>query len=226
MEATGAFADATHPDDRARRYPLPGTLEGGERNAGSNEKRHVRPDGTVVCVVFGIQRRACSDTRVAHISAAVDITGLKRIEAELAVNEAPFRFIFESVQVGQSGAVSGRKATRIANGEHARLTGVARGAEHVPGIAEVRTHPDDRARQEELLAQLQRGEIEAFTMDKRDVPPDGETVGVRLIRRIFTGPGRGRQAERAGRHYGTHAAGRGSAGGGGGGQFGHEQFLA
>jgi hypothetical protein len=86
----------------------------------------------------------------------------------------------------------------------------------------VRAHPDERARQEELLTQLQRGEIEAFTMDKRDVPSDGETVGVRLIRRIFTGPDRGRQAERAGRHHGTQAAGRGSAGGGGGGQFGHE----
>ena len=188
LDEPGAFARATHPDDRERQRQLFGPLERGESHAVAMEKRYLRADGSVVWVVFAMQRRAYPDGSVEFISTVVDITDLKRIQAELAVKEAQFRFIFESVPVGLSWAVPGRDETRLVNGEHARLTGVPRGDEHIPGIYQVRTHPEDRARQEELVAKLQRGEIEAFTMDKRYVHVDGETVWVRLIRRIFTGP--------------------------------------
>jgi PAS domain S-box-containing protein len=151
------------------------------------DKRYVRSDGSTVWVVFTMQRRVYADGSVEFLSTVMDITDLKRIQGELAVKEAQFRFIFESVPVGLSWAVPGRDETRIVNGEHARLTGVKPADATQPGIYQIQTHPEDRARQGVLVERLMRGEIDAFTMDKRYLHADGETVWVRLIRRIFKG---------------------------------------
>ncbi|MCX6952892.1 MAG: PAS domain S-box protein, partial [Verrucomicrobia bacterium] len=182
-----AFARVTHPEDLERQRQLSGLGAEGARGSVAMEKRYVRPDGSVVWVVFTSQRRSYPDGSEEFLSTVVDITNLKRIQAELAVKEAQFRFIFESVPVGLSWAVSGRDETRIINGEHARLTGVTQENALIPGIYQRQTHPADRLRQEELVARLMRGEIDSFTMDKRYVHRDGETVWVRLIRRILKG---------------------------------------
>ena len=117
----------------------------------------------------------------------LDVTARKRIQEELAVKEAHFRFIFQSVPVGLSWAVLGHDETRMVNGEHMRLTGVSAEDAVKPGIYQHRTHPEDRARQAALVARLESGETDAFTMDKRYVHHEGQTVWVRLIRRIFRG---------------------------------------
>ncbi len=181
------FEKITHPDDRARQREIFGPLRQGKVSAVAMDKRYVRSDGSTVWVVFTMQRRVYPDGSVEFLSTVMDITDLKRAQGELAVKEAQFRFIFESVPVGLSWAVPGRDDTRIVNGEHARLTGVKPADATQPGIYQLQTHPEDRARQEVLVGRLMRGEIDAFTMDKRYLHADGETVWVRLIRRIFKG---------------------------------------
>ena len=187
VDQPGVFARITHPDDLVRQRELFVPLEQGLVPSVSLEKRYLRRDGSTVWVVFTMQRRSYPDGSREYLSTVMDITNLKRIQAEYAVKESQFRFIFESVPVGLSWAVPGRDDTRLVNGEHIRLTGVDQAHAVLPGIYQACTHPDDRARQAELVAKLRSGEIDSFTMDKRYVHPGRETVWVRLMRRIFQG---------------------------------------
>jgi len=115
----------------------------------------------------------------------LDMTERKRFQEELARKEAQFRFIFESVPVGLSWVVPGKDETRIVNAEHVRVTGVSAEEAKQPGIFVERSHPDDRPRQAELVQKVMAGEIDAFTLDKRYVHPDGTASWVRLSRRMF-----------------------------------------
>jgi len=143
-------------------------------------------DGRPLWVELDVQPlRGDSGNVTGFMILQLDVTARKRIQEELAVKEAHFRFIFESVPVGLSWAVSGHDETRMVNGEHVRLTGVSAADAGKPGIYQNRTHPEDRARQAALVARLEAGEMDAFTMDKRYVHMEGQTVWVRLIRRIF-----------------------------------------
>jgi len=65
------------------------------------------------------------------------------------------------------------------------VTGVSAEEAKQPGIFVERSHPDDRPRQAELVQKVMAGEIDAFTLDKRYVHPDGTASWVRLSRRMF-----------------------------------------
>jgi PAS domain S-box-containing protein len=188
-EAPGAFRSLTHPDDLVRQNVLHDEMLAGETSGYTLDKRYLRRDGSVVWVTFTNQRRVHPDGSEDHLSTVVDITAVKRIQEELALKEAQFRFIFESVPVGLSWAISGRdEVTRIVNSDHIRITGVTPAEYRVePDIYLRRTHPDDRPGQEELVRRLRAGEIDRFTYDKRFVHTDGKVVWVRLSRRLFRG---------------------------------------
>ncbi len=187
VERDTVFDDITHPDDRPLQARLHAQLLAGTIREYSLDKRYVRHDGSVVWVTFTNQRRQNPDGSEEHLSTAVDITALKRVQEELAAKEAQFRFIFDSVPVGLSWAIAGRdEDTRIVNAEHLRVSGVtAAEARAQPEIYQQRTHPDDARRQEELVARMRAGEIDHFTIDKRYVHPDGSIIWVRLLRRIY-----------------------------------------
>ena len=188
-ETPNAFRRLTHPDDLARQTTLHDRMMAGEIDEYALEKRYLRPDGSVVWVAFTNQRRVHSDGSEEHLSTVVDITAVKRGQEELALKEAQFRFIFESVPVGLSWSVVGTDESRIVNPEHVRLTGVS--PEQAKGDAALflrLTHPDDVATQNALVARLRRGEIDRFTLDKRYLH-DGVTHWVRLSRRVYRGTG-------------------------------------
>ncbi|HVZ65944.1 MAG TPA: response regulator [Lacunisphaera sp.] len=122
------------------------------------------------------------------MSIQLDTTARRHAEAELARQEAQFRFIFESVPVGLSWAIPGRDETRMVNSEHVRLTGVTPvEARARPALFLESTHPDDRPRQLELVERMNRREIDRFMLDKRYVHRDGTVVWVRLLRQMFRG---------------------------------------
>jgi PAS domain S-box-containing protein len=187
VEDSAVFERVTHPDDRERQRKVHEPLLKGQVSSVSMEKRYVHADGTVVWVVLSTKRRAYPDGSEEFLSTVMDITDLKRIQVELALKEAQFRFIFESVPVGLSWVVPGHDETRIVNSEHVRLTGVSPLEARNQEVFQARTHPDDRGRQAELVARLDAGEIDSFTLDKRYLHDRGEVVWVRLIRRMFTG---------------------------------------
>ncbi len=187
VDEPNIFERITHPDDRELQRRVHEPLLQGKVSSVTMEKRYVHADGKIVWVVFSTKRRIYPDGSEEFLSTVMDITDLKRIQVELALKEAQFRFIFDSVPVGLSWAVAGQGETRLVNSEHIRLTGVNAEEAKNQVVFDLRTHPEDRVRQAELVAKLERGEIDSFTLDKRYLHQDGDTVWVRLMRRMFTG---------------------------------------
>ncbi|HUG12214.1 MAG TPA: PAS domain S-box protein [Opitutaceae bacterium] len=161
------------------------------------EEKETWPDGRITWASSTkVPLRDARGNVTGLVGISRDITAVKRIQEKLAAKEAQFRFIFESVPVGLSWEVSGHDETRVVNPEHVRLTGVTAGEERAdPTIFLRRTHPDDVARQRELVSQLKSGEISEFTIDKRYIHEDGRVKWVRVMRRVSRGIGNGSEQE-------------------------------
>jgi PAS domain S-box-containing protein len=107
---------------------------------------------------------------------------LEATQADLAHERARLQFVFDSVPVGISYALTlpdGRR-TRLINDAHLCLCGLGRDEVDDPAAFVRATHPDDRARQAELNRQLESGETNGYTIDKRYRHADGRTVWVML----------------------------------------------
>lgn len=102
--------------------------------------------------------------------------------AELARERSRLHQVFESVPVGISFSIfqpdGGR--SRLINTTHLKLCHITREQVDEPGIFQRITHPDDRKLQAELTRQLDAGEINGFTLDKRYVHVGGNIVWVML----------------------------------------------
>ncbi len=177
----GAFRSVSVPEEYAAQQVQYARLAAGEIPQFSIEKRYVRADGTTVWVVLTQQRKNLPGGGFEELSTLVDITERKRAEGKLAQEQSRFRSIFEIVPIGLSWFIVGRaEETTLVNGAHSRITGVPKEGVHSLGDFLEATHPDDRARQRELTARLQRGEIDHFTLEKRYVHPDGRVVWAAL----------------------------------------------
>jgi PAS domain S-box-containing protein len=161
------------------------------------EEKETWPDGRITWASSTkVPLRDAHGNVTGLVGISRDITAMKRIQEKLAAKEAQFRFIFESVPVGLSWVMSGHDESRVVNPEHVRLTGVsAEEARSEPGIFLRRTHPEDAARQRELVNRLKSGEISEFTIDKRYIREDHRVKWVRLMRRVSRGSGNGSEQE-------------------------------
>ncbi len=118
----------------------------------------------------------------------LDVTEHKRVQREIARQEARFRFIFELVPVGLAWQRVGRDESRLVNSAFARIAGLpSAGGDTVGAVV----HPADEAREAELTAKLNRGEIDHFTVEQRFAHPDGRTIWVVLTIRNFRDPASG-----------------------------------
>ncbi|HWA85883.1 MAG TPA: PAS domain S-box protein, partial [Opitutus sp.] len=127
---------------------------------------------------------AVSEERYRVLNAGLE----QRVEErtrELGREQARFKFIFDTAPVGLTWMRSGDVATRIVNREHARITGVPVDQCRELGRYHNATHPEDRVRQDELHARLQRGETDHYEMEKRYVHPDGSVCWAALAVRLF-----------------------------------------
>ena len=83
VQAPGALARATHPDDLIPEQALYAQLAGGEIDRFSTEKRYVHRDGRVVWVAYTIIRKNHLRGAFEELSTVVDITERKRTTEEL-----------------------------------------------------------------------------------------------------------------------------------------------
>ncbi|MDB6167460.1 MAG: sensor signal transduction histidine kinase [Verrucomicrobia bacterium] len=106
--------------------------------------------------------------------------------------KARFKLIFEAVPVGisyYSGRREGEAVTSLINEAHLRICGLTREQAADPRCFKQISHPEDSARQQVLDAQLGRGEISGYTIEKRYLRPDGKTVWVVFTTQRRTSPG-------------------------------------
>jgi PAS domain S-box-containing protein len=134
-------------------------------------------------------------TVTGFMSIMLDVTERNRIAAELAEKEAQMRFMLEHTPVGISWIANRDASTRLVNAAHERITGVPAAERHNTQRYVDATHPEDRARQDELMAKLYGGELASFAMDKRYVHADGTTVSVVLSMHLLRDATTGRLQE-------------------------------
>jgi PAS domain S-box-containing protein len=138
------------------------------------------------------QMNAELDLRVQQRTAelANSLTLLKEAQETAANEQARLKFIFEAVPVGislYSRRLDGTQL-RLANDAHLQICGLTRAQAAEMGIFKRISHPEDYARQEELNARLEAGEVKEFSMEKRYLRPDGKIAWVIFTRLRFQHP--------------------------------------
>jgi PAS domain S-box-containing protein len=189
LSVPGAFQKISFPEEYARQQAFYARLAAGEISSFSVEKRYRHRDGKSVWVVLTQQRKNFPDGSFEELSTLVDITERKAAEQKLAQEQARFRSIFEMVPIGLSWFIVGRFAeTHMVNSAHARITGVPMERRADQALYIAATHPDDRARQQELTTQIERGQLDRFSMEKRYVHPHGGELCVLLNVQVVSDP--------------------------------------
>jgi len=187
----------SHPEDLTRQDALRARLDRGEIDEFSLEKRYQRRDGRLVWVLLHCKAyRTANGLIDQEISTIIDITERKHAEEQLAHKEAQLRFIFDVVPVGiHLHTVEGdHRTAALVNAAHERITGLTPAEMRDPTAFARITPPEDYARQRELFAKLDQGEIDRFSLEKRYLLPGRDPVWVVLSVRRFANPdGRGYQ---------------------------------
>jgi PAS domain S-box-containing protein len=113
-----------------------------------------------------------------YMTLQLDLTERKLIQEELARAEAQFRFIFEAVPVGiywRQSRADGTSIRRV-NDAHLRLCGLTRAEFGEPGAFKTVSFPEEYREQQTLYQQLERGETDHFSIEKRYRHRDGKIV--------------------------------------------------
>jgi PAS domain S-box-containing protein len=117
------------------------------------------------------------------MGASRDISDLKQAQKEAADWEARFHFLLNALPIGISWAQitdDGRRRVKLINDEYLRICGVTREQASQWDTFRLITHPDDLPRQDALSFQVAQGKTDHYSMEKRYVRPNGETVWVQF----------------------------------------------
>jgi len=168
-------ADLDHDVTRSDSENFKTRLDAGEAIA--FESRHCRKDGTVFPVEVRLQAFREAGRRFA-VALARDVSDRKQAEEALRASEERFRGTFEHAAVGIAHIDAESRCLR-ANQKMCEILGYT--SEELVGttVPEV-THPDDLAPNLSLFRALMRGELHAFSMEKRFFHKDGSIVSTYL----------------------------------------------
>ncbi len=154
------------------------------------ETQHRRKDGSVFPVEVSATAVEIEGRR--HVLSIVrDITERKRLMAEVARQQARFRFVFDHMPVGIS--LSSPAGIELVNPAHARITGVSLAESRDHGVFARATLPEDYARQQVAAEQFIKGLADHYSVEKRYRHPDGTLQWAELTSRMFTDPVTGEQ---------------------------------
>jgi len=173
------WIDFVHPDDRARVMEVERLSE----SLGTpfrSEHRIVRSDGSYVwirdeCVAVHDE----AGELVGWQGVYLDISERKAAEDALAASEARFRTAFENAPIGMA-LVHPDGSFLLGNRALCMMLGYSEDELLSTTFQEI-THPDDL---EDDLAQMRRalaGELATYSLEKRYIRRDGQTIWVRLI---------------------------------------------
>ncbi|MCP5529980.1 MAG: PAS domain S-box protein [Opitutaceae bacterium] len=185
----------SNPEDMVRQDALRAQYERGEIDEYALEKRYHRKDGSIVWVHMTTRGyRRADGSLEQEITMVMDITERKLAEQRLAYKEAQLRFIFDVLPVGIHVQTFGADekldpaGTRFVNESHLRITGLSMDEVSSDEPYKAISHPEDYEKQREYYAQMSRGEIDRYSLEKRYLRRDGSTVWVQLSVRRFKNP--------------------------------------
>jgi PAS domain S-box-containing protein len=119
------------------------------------------------------------DNRIIGIAGVtVETTAQKRMEMELRASEEKFRIAMEHASIGMTLLEPSGRWLGV-NKALADLLGYSQ-AELLEQNFRTVTHPDDLATSDQLVRQLLDGEIETYTIEKRYLRKNGDTVWAQL----------------------------------------------
>ena len=139
-----------------------------------------KPDGTVTWLSLNSQPLFCPNETIpyAAVVSFIDITKRKQIGEALRESEERFRATFEQAAVGISHAELDGSFVRV-NQKFCKIVGYTR-EELLEQTLHNITHPDDRSLDREYLRSLLVGNIETYTLEKRYLRKDGESIWVEI----------------------------------------------
>ena len=149
------------------------------------ELRH--RDGTTTPVLYNASVfRDPSGDALGVFAAARDITQIKRTEAALRESEERLRVLFDNAPVGIEDFALGGELVRV-NPRFCDITGYTADELCRLRIQDI-THPDDLDADLANLQRLRSGEIDTFSMEKRDLRKDGAVVWIEASRAVVRDP--------------------------------------
>lgn len=146
------------------------------------EQRQFDKEGRAHDVELEVRRLKDGAGRfIGYMSLMQDVTQARRVARDLAFKEHQLRFIFDNLPVGvgwQRFDLDGKEEDFQLSEWFFNVWGLRR--EDMTDRAQMRgmTHPEDHARQVALERQLQAGELNGYSLEKRYVRPDGRVVWV------------------------------------------------
>ncbi len=177
------WISVVHRDDHAAFEDMVRQISLGEPTR--RELRVVRPDGTVRWV-SAVARRADTPEGVERIvGSSRDITARKRAEQELDASERRFRAVFDNAPLGISTVdLDGHPV--LFNQPLVDMLGYP--PEQLRRMTFLDfTYPDDAQEDWRLYQELQRGERDSYTLEKRYVTADGSIRWVQLTASLIRG---------------------------------------
>jgi PAS domain S-box-containing protein len=149
------------------------------------ELRH--RDGHLTPVLYNASvYRDPSGNALGVFAAARDITQIKRTEAALRESEERLRVLFDNAPVGIEDLALSGELVRV-NPRLCEITGYTADELRRLRIQDI-THPDDLDADLANLQRLRSGEIDTFSMEKRDLRKDGAVVWIEASRAVVRDP--------------------------------------
>jgi diguanylate cyclase (GGDEF)-like protein/PAS domain S-box-containing protein len=172
------YIERVHPDDQERVQATIGRALADHRSF-SFEERVVRPAGEVRLLESEGEVVTDSDGDVVRlIGVCHDVTERRAAEEAAREAEERFRSAFEHGPVG-IGLIDVAAATRgrfiQVNRALCEITGFDEDDLLASSIQAI-THPEDVESEADRLAELVRGEIQSYSIEKRSMRPDGELI--------------------------------------------------
>ena len=148
------------------------------------EEREIHTDGRITWARTSKMPWHDKDGKpIGVVGVSMDITEWKQAQLEADLWRTRFQFLLNSLPIGVAWAyiaADGGIVDYLINDEHLRICGLSRDEALSWMSFRSITHPDDAKRQDELAFQVARGKIDRYSLEKRYIRSDGQTVWVLL----------------------------------------------